>query len=68
MRFLTIEEFEEIKLYEVDDVTYRRIEKAFVDKLGEKLGKKILAKYVEKRLKELTLQSYVDIMSILNIF
>ena len=48
MKFLTVEEFESMKLYEVDDVTYRRIEKAFIDRLGEKLGKKILAKYIEK--------------------
>lgn len=63
MRFYTVKEFEEIKVYELDDVTYKRIERAFVSRLGERLGKKILAKYIEKTVKELSCQSYVDIMS-----
>ena len=67
MTFLTIDEFETIKVYELDNSTYNKIERAFVQRLGEKLGKKILAKYLEKRLKDLTCQSYVDIMSLLTI-
>ena len=67
MKFYTTQEFEEIKVYELDDVTYNRIERAFVNRLGERLGKKILAKYIEKRVKELTCQSYVDVMSEINI-
>lgn len=54
MRFYTMEEFEETKVYALDDVTYNRIERAFVNRLGERLGKKILAKYIEKTVKELS--------------
>ena len=66
-RFLTIQEFENIKVYELDDVTYNKIEMAFIRTLGEKIGKKILSKYLEKKLKELTCQSYVDIMNCIKI-
>ena len=67
MKFLTIQEFETIKVYELDDVTYNKIERAFMKKLGERIGKRILAKYLETKLKDLTCQSYVDIMSIIKV-
>ena len=67
MRFLTIEEFETIKVYELDNTTYNRIERAFIQQLGERIGKRILAKYLEAKLKDLTCQSYVDIMSIIKV-
>ena len=67
MRFLTIQEFETIKVYELDNVTYNKIERAFIKALGERIGKMILAKHLEKRLKDLTCQSYVDIMSIIRV-
>ena len=67
MRFYTMEEFENMKVYKLDDVTYRLVEKAFISRLGEKLGKKILVKFLEKSVKELTCQSYVDVMSLITI-
>ena len=67
MTFLTINEFETIKVYELDNLTYNKIEAAFVKRLGERIGKKILNKYMEKRLRDLTCQSYVDIMSLIKI-
>ena len=65
--FLTINEFETIKVYELDNVTYNKIEMAFIRTLGERVGKKILEKYLEKNLKDLTCQSYVDIMSFIKV-
>ena len=65
--FLTIQEFETIKVYELDNVTYNKIEMAFIRTLGERIGKKILAKYLEKNLRDLTCQSYVDIMSLIKV-
>lgn len=67
MTFLTIQEFETIKVYELDNLTYKKIETAFIKTLGERIGKKILAKYLEKSLRDLTCQSYVDIMSLIKI-
>ena len=60
MRFLTIQEFETIKVYELDNVTFTKA-------LGERIGKMILARHLEKKLKDLTCQSYVDIMSIVKV-
>ncbi len=65
--FLTIQEFEEIKMYELDNILYNAIEMAFIKKLGEKIAKKILEKNLEKKLKDLSCQSYVDIMSLIRI-
>lgn len=67
MTFLTIDEFETIKVYELDNLTYNKIEAAFVKRLGERVGKKILDKYMEKKLRDLTCQSYVDVMSLIKI-
>ncbi len=67
MKFLTIQEYENIKVYELDDTTYRKIERAFVSRLGERVGKRILERYLEKKVSELTCQSYVDVMSLLTI-
>ena len=67
MKFYTISEFESMPLYAVDDVTYRRIEQAFISRLGERLGKKVLQKFLKKTLKEITSQSYVDVMALINI-
>ena len=67
MKFLTIEEFKNIKVYELDDVTYKRIERAFIKALGERIGKRILERHLEKSLRDLTCQSYVDVMSLLTI-
>ena len=65
--FLIINEFETIKVYELDNVTYNKIEMAFIRTLGERVGKKNLEKYLEKNLKDLTCQSYVDIMSFIKV-
>ena len=67
MKFLTLNEFKNMKVYAIDDVTYRRIEAAFIQTLGETIGKRIFAKYAEKTVQQLSTQSWVDIMSLINI-
>ena len=67
MRFLTVDEFQSLKVYELDDVTYRRIERAFIKVLGYQIGKLILTKYMNKTIAQLSAQSWVDIMSELTI-
>ena len=67
MRFLTLDEFQHTKVYALDDVTYKRIETAFIQTLGEVIGKRILTKYAEKTVQQLSTQSWIDIMSLINI-
>ena len=66
-RFITTQEFETMKVYELDNVTYRKIEMAFIKNLGEIVGKKIFAKYLERTVRELTKQNMVEVMSYINI-
>lgn len=68
VRFITQDEFENMKLYELDDSTYRKIEDAFVKAIGEKVAKKFLEKQLERTLRTLTTQSFVDVLSILTIY
>ena len=67
MKFLTLDEFQHTKVYAIDDVTYKRIEAAFIKTLGETIGKRILAKYAEKTVQQLSTQNWVDIVSLINI-
>lgn len=67
MNLVTIEEYNTVKVACLEDRVYKTIEKAFVDRLGEKLGKKLMMKFMEKSLRELSLQSYVDVLSLINI-
>lgn len=67
MKFITIDEFNNLKLYEVDDVIYKRIERAFAKVCGYAVATRLMAKFAEKTLRELTANSIVDIMSELTI-
>lgn len=66
-RFITVQEFETMKLYELDNFTYKQIEKAFIKACGEKIAKKLLNKWIEKKLHEITCNSYVNVMAYINI-
>ena len=62
MKFLTLEEFKSMKVYALDDVTYRRIEQQFVTAVrNETLGKRILAKYLELTVAQLSAQNMVAV-------
>lgn len=67
MKFITIEEFNTLKVYELDDVTYRRIERAFSQTCGNAVAKRLMAKFMEKTVREISANSYVDILSLLTI-
>lgn len=67
MKFITIEEFDTMKIYELDDVTYKKIEAAFAKVCGYAGAIRLMNKFMEKTVREVTVNSYVDIMSILKI-
>ena len=64
--FITKEQFETMKVYENDKV-YKAFEKAMVAQLGEVIGKRILEKFMEKTIQQMTAQSGVDLMSAIRI-
>lgn len=59
---ITMKEFTEGKLAYVNNIIYNNIESAFISTLGERVGKKILAKHLESSLQELSCNSFVNIM------
>ena len=67
MKFLTVQEFYTMPVYQLDNVTYHKIEKQFVQVAGERIGKKILEKHMEKTVAQLSAQSMVDIISCITI-
>lgn len=58
---LTMDEYNN-KLAYVNNSIYNAIESKFVDALGERIAKRILAKYLEKSVRELSANSFVNIM------
>lgn len=62
MLFLTIHEFYNTKLYELDNSIYNPIERAFCRILGEK-GKKFLYQHLDLTIAQISASSAVDVMS-----
>lgn len=67
MRFLTISEFETMRLYELDNVTYGKVKMAFVHVCGNAGADRLMEKFSNRTIRELTLNSFVDILSLLKI-
>lgn len=67
MRFITVEEFDTLKVYELDNATYKRLEKAFAQVCGYAGAERLLAKFMEKTIREISVNSFVDVMSIIKI-
>lgn len=67
MKFITWDEYNNMKVYELDNVTYKRIERAFIEVLGDRIAKNIMEKFMGKTIREFTLNSWVDVMSLLTI-
>ena len=67
--FITQDEFKTIKLYELDNLTYKRIESALIAAVGEAIAKAVLTRSLEKPLREVSQLNAVDIdiMSMLTI-
>ena len=61
MLVITYKEYETMKLYEMDNKLYNRIEKSFRRILGDK-AKILLEKHMTKTIKELSLNNYVNIL------
>ena len=62
MPFLTMDEYENSKLYEIDDAVYKQIERAFVKALGERMAMRLLEKFLEKTVREISANSYVNVL------
>ena len=63
MKFLTMAEYDSMKVYALDNVIYARIERKFVNAMGnEMLGRKLLANFMEMTIRELSANSWVNIL------
>ena len=65
--FILMDEFDNTKLACLDDRIYKRIERAFVAVVGYTITKRLMTKFAEKTLRELSTNSYVDIMSVIDV-
>ena len=61
MAILTVQEFNTLKLYEVDDVVYRRIEDAFRSFLGCKT-QEFMRRHLHKTIREMSCTDLCDVM------
>lgn len=60
-RAITMDEYNSKVAY-LNNNVYNGIKDAFINALGERIANKILAKYLEKSVRELSANSYVNIM------
>ena len=63
MNFYTANEFNTMKLYEVDNITYGKIESKFASIFGDKMAKSFLENHLTEDVKKLSANSYVDIVN-----
>lgn len=61
-RMLTMDEYNSKVAY-LNNSIYNAIEREFVNALGERIAKRILSKYLEKSVRELSANSFVNIMN-----
>lgn len=67
MPFVTMEEYDNTKVYALDNKVYRQIERAFVLALGDRLAARMLDKFAGYTLRQLSTNSYVDVLSAVTI-
>ena len=65
--FILMEEFDNTKLACLDDRTYKRIERAFISAVGYVIAQRLMNKFAEKTLRDISTNSYVDVMSVVDI-
>lgn len=63
MVFVTITEYEETKLCALDDRVYKLVERAFVQAVGYVIAERLLTRFAEKTLREISQNSYADVLS-----
>ena len=66
MPFLTINEFYNTKLYELDDKIYERIKQAFARVLGDKTAR-FMEMHITLTVAQITCADGVDVMSVIRI-
>lgn len=66
--FITTQEYETMPIYALNDTIYKRIEKAFADATSEKTAHRFMLRVGNKTLRELSCNSYVDILSLITIY
>lgn len=67
MPFVTLEEYNSAKLYTLEDRVYNQVRRAFEKAVGYGIAEKLLAKFAGMTLRELSANSYVDILSAVTI-
>lgn len=63
MVFVTLSEFGSTPLYALEDRVYKRVERIFVRAYGETVANRVLLRFMRKTLREISTNSYIDIMS-----
>lgn len=61
MKVLTYFEFDNLKIYALDNIIYNAIEEEFIKFLGERIAKKFMLEHLEITVRELSCNSFVDI-------
>lgn len=62
MNFYTVNEFNSMKVYELDNTTYNKIHNEFAKLFGDRMAKSFLEKNLEQDVKTLSANSFVNIM------
>lgn len=63
MAFVTMWEYEHTKLGSLEDRVYRRIERTFAKSLGFTVAERLMRRFANMTLREVSENSYVDILS-----
>lgn len=63
MNFYTTDEFTSTRVFELDNTTYNKIHDKFAKMVGDKRADKLLWQFKDKTLRELSCNSFVDVLS-----
>lgn len=68
MKFITLQEFNTMKVYALDNLTYSRIERKFMDMMySEELGRELMLDCLQLTIRELSANTWVNILDCLTI-
>ena len=63
MNFYTISDLDNVRVFELDNRTYAAIRDKFARMAGDKGANKLMWKWKDKTLRELSCNSFVDVLS-----
>ena len=63
MNFYTTDEFTSTRIFELDNNTYNKIHDKFAKMVGDKGADKLMWQWKDKTLRELSCNSFVDVLS-----